>query len=34
MMIEELGLIASNGDPIKDAFVTFLSFIIFGIVPS
>lgn len=34
MMIEELGLLPTNGSAVKDAFVTFLSFIIFGIVPS
>ena len=33
MMREELGIIESNESPIKNAFVTFISFAIFGIIP-
>jgi VIT1/CCC1 family predicted Fe2+/Mn2+ transporter len=33
MMIEELGLTADNGNPVKDAIVTFFAFILFGLVP-
>jgi VIT1/CCC1 family predicted Fe2+/Mn2+ transporter len=33
MMIEELGLIESDENPIKNAVVTFLSFILFGVIP-
>lgn len=34
MMIEELGLFGSSDNPIKDALVTFFSFVLFGLVPS
>jgi VIT1/CCC1 family predicted Fe2+/Mn2+ transporter len=33
MMIEELGLVESDENPIKNAIVTFLSFIFFGVIP-
>lgn len=34
MMIEELELGGSEENPIKNALVTFVSFILFGLVPS
>ena len=33
MMSEELGLIAVDESPAKNAIVTFFSFILFGIIP-
>jgi VIT1/CCC1 family predicted Fe2+/Mn2+ transporter len=33
MMAEELGLLSSDENPVKNAIVTFISFVIFGIVP-
>lgn len=33
MMVEELGLIADEEDPTKNALVTFFSFCFFGIIP-
>jgi len=33
MMIEELGLVESDENPIKNAIVTFLSFVFFGVIP-
>mmetsp|Transcript_81273 Transcript_81273/g.122124 ORF Transcript_81273/g.122124 Transcript_81273/m.122124 type:complete len:121 (+) Transcript_81273:573-935(+) len=33
MMVEELGLIESDESPAKNAFITFFSFILFGIIP-
>lgn len=33
MMIEELGLMSVDENPIKDAIVTFFSFAIFGLMP-
>jgi VIT1/CCC1 family predicted Fe2+/Mn2+ transporter len=33
MMIEELGLIENDESPIKNALVTFFSFVIFGFIP-
>jgi Integral membrane protein DUF125. len=33
MMVEELGIINENESPIKNAFVTFFSFVVFGIIP-
>ena len=33
MMVEELGIIESDESPLKNAFATFLSFIIFGFIP-
>jgi len=33
MMIEELGMNESNERPLKNAFVTFFSFVIFGFIP-
>jgi vacuolar iron transporter family protein len=33
MMVEELGIVASEASPLKNAFVTFISFAIFGIIP-
>lgn len=34
MMIEELELGGTEENPIKNALVTFISFILFGLVPS
>ena len=34
MMLEELGLMESNDNPLKNGLVMFLSFFIFGSVPS
>jgi len=33
MMVEELGLIESDENPIKNAIVTFFSFVCFGSIP-
>ena len=33
MMVEELGLVDSEDSPSKNAIVTFVSFVIFGIIP-
>lgn len=33
MMIEELGLVESDENPIKNAIVTFFSFVFFGVIP-
>lgn len=33
MMVEELGIIEDNESPIKNAFVTFISFSLFGFIP-
>mmetsp|Transcript_9580 Transcript_9580/g.1518 ORF Transcript_9580/g.1518 Transcript_9580/m.1518 type:complete len:125 (-) Transcript_9580:174-548(-) len=33
MMVEELGLITDDENPMKNAFVTFFAFCIFGIIP-
>lgn len=33
MMVEELGIIEENESPVKNAVVTFLSFVVFGLVP-
>jgi len=33
MMVEELGILQSNGSPLKNALVTFASFCIFGFIP-
>lgn len=33
MMVEELGIIESDGSPLKNALATFLSFSVFGFVP-
>lgn len=33
MMREELGIIENNESPTKNAFVTFFSFVVFGIIP-
>ncbi|OEF99944.1 hypothetical protein BHF71_07035 [Vulcanibacillus modesticaldus] len=33
MMVEELGIIEDNESPVKNAIVTFLSFVIFGFIP-
>lgn len=34
MMVEELGLMSVDENPVKDALVTFVSFLFFGIMPS
>jgi len=34
MMVEELGLMSVDENPIKDALVTFISFLFFGVMPS
>lgn len=33
MMVEELGILENNENPIKNALTTFFSFVIFGLVP-
>ena len=33
MMVEELGIIEDDSSPLKNAVVTFISFIIFGFIP-
>jgi hypothetical protein len=33
MMIEELGIIAEDGNPIWNALVTFIAFACFGLMP-
>jgi VIT1/CCC1 family predicted Fe2+/Mn2+ transporter len=33
MMVEELGIVESDESPLRNAFVTFLSFAVFGFVP-
>ncbi|MGV8163143.1 MAG: VIT1/CCC1 transporter family protein [Candidatus Nanoarchaeia archaeon] len=33
MMVEELGIVESDESPLKNAFVTFFSFALFGLVP-
>jgi hypothetical protein len=33
MMVEELGLSSEDENPIKNGLVTFLAFVLFGIVP-
>jgi VIT1/CCC1 family predicted Fe2+/Mn2+ transporter len=33
MMVEELGIMHSDEDPVKNALVTFFSFLIFGFMP-
>ena len=33
MMVEELGLIETDESPVKNAVVTFFSFICFGVIP-
>lgn len=33
MMVEELGLIETDESPIKNAIVTFISFVCFGVIP-
>jgi len=33
MMVEELGIVENNESPLKNAFVTFVSFAIFGFIP-
>lgn len=33
MMVEELGLMPQEDDPVKNAIVTFVSFALFGLVP-
>jgi len=33
MMVEELGIVESTESPLKNAFVTFFSFAIFGLIP-
>ncbi len=33
MMVEELGIIEDNESPVKNAVVTFLSFLVFGFIP-
>ena len=33
MMVEELGLIESDENPIKNALVTFFAFVFFGVIP-
>jgi len=33
MMVEELGLIESDESPVKNAIVTFFSFVCFGCIP-
>jgi len=33
MMVEELGLLPNEDNPIKNALVTFISFVAFGLMP-
>lgn len=33
MMVEELGIVERDESPLKNALVTFISFIIFGFIP-
>ena len=33
MMVEELGILHTDEDPVKNAVVTFFSFLIFGFMP-
>lgn len=33
MMTEELGLIETDESPVKNALVTFMAFILFGLIP-
>ncbi len=33
MMVEELGILHSDDDPVKNAIVTFISFVLFGFMP-
>jgi len=33
MMVEELGIVESDESPLKNALVTFLSFVVFGFIP-
>lgn len=33
MMVEELGLLPNEENPMKNALVTFISFVVFGLMP-
>lgn len=33
MMVEELGILHNDEDPVKNALVTFFSFVFFGFMP-